>query len=73
MNFFIKQLLKNKLKGVPEDQIELFVTLVEKNPDFFQQIASEIKAKTDAGIAQEAAAMEVMKKHEVKLREIMGK
>jgi hypothetical protein len=73
MNFFIKQLLKNKLKGLPDDQIDMFIELIEKNPEFFQQIASEIKAKSDAGMGQEAAAMEVIKKHEAKFKEILGK
>ncbi len=73
MNFFIKQLLKSKLKGVPDDQIEMFITIVEKNPELFKQIADEIKSKMDAGMTQEAAAMAVMKSHESELKVLMAK
>lgn len=73
MNFFVKTLLKKKLKGVPEDQIEMFVTLIEKNPDFFKQIAEEIQAKVSQGMGEQDAAMAVMKSHEAELRTMMGK
>ena len=71
MNFFVKSLLKKQLKGVPESEIERIILLVEKNPVLFQQIAAEIQAKMKTGIAQQDAAMAVMKEHEAELKEAL--
>jgi hypothetical protein len=71
-SFILKQMLKLKLKDVPEEQIEKIATVVEKNPDFFMKIAEEIKKKTDSGMDQMQATMEVMKVHEGELKKIVG-
>ena len=73
MNFFAKALLKKQLKGVPDDQIEMIITVVEKNPDLFKMIADEVQAKMKAGMGQQDAAMAVMKAHEGELKAVMGK
>lgn len=71
MNFFLKALVKKQLKGVPDDQIEMFINMIEKNPVLFKKIADEIKVKVDAGMGQQDAAMVVMKAHQSELAEIM--
>ena len=71
MNFFLKTLLKKQLKGVPDDQIDMFITLIEKNPAFFKKIAEEIQAKVNSGMGQQDAAMQVMKSHQTELQELM--
>ncbi|MES2216043.1 MAG: hypothetical protein V4481_01970 [Patescibacteria group bacterium] len=72
MNFFIKQLLKNKLKGqVPDDQLDTFISVIEKNPTFFEKIMAEIQSKIAQGMDQQKASMEVMKTHEAELKELM--
>lgn len=71
MNFFLKALIKKQLKGVPSDQVDMFITIIEKNPDLFKKIAEEIQVKVNAGLNQEQAAMAVMKAHEEELRAIM--
>lgn len=71
MNFFLKALVKKQLKGVPDDQIEMFINMIEKNPVLFKKIADEIKVKVDAGMGQQDAAMVVMKSHQSELTEIM--
>ncbi len=73
MNFIVKSLLKKQLKGMPEDQIEMIITAIEKNPAFFQTLAEKTKAKMDAGMSQQDAAMAVMAEHSDELRGIMGK
>lgn len=67
--FFLKQMLR--AKGVPAEQVELILKVVEKNPELFQKIASEIEAKVKTGQAQEQAAMEVMLAHQEELKRIM--
>ncbi len=68
-NFLLKKMLRTQ--GVPEAQIEMFVTMMEKNPELFKTIAEETKAKMDAGMDQMAASMEVMKKYEEELKKLV--
>ena len=60
MNFFMKALLKKQLKGVPEADIDKFLAMVEKNPDFFKQVAVEAQEKMKAGMGQQEAVMAVL-------------
>ncbi len=71
-NFLMKQMLKKQMKGVPEAEQQKVFEAIEKNPDFFMNIANEIQAKMKQGKSQMDASMEVMKAHEAKLREVMG-
>jgi hypothetical protein len=74
MNFIAKAILKKQLKGtVPDEQIDMIITAVEKNPDFFKKIAEKTKAKMDAGMSQQDAAMAVMAEHADEIKGIMGK
>jgi len=67
--FLMKKMLK--AKGASDDQINMMITLVEKNPELFQKIASEIDVKVKSGQDKERAAMEVMMAHQEELRELM--
>lgn len=68
-NFLIKKMLSSK--GVPEDQINMILNLMEKNPELFQKIAKEIEEKVKGGMDQTMASMSVMKKYEAELKNIM--
>lgn len=72
-NFLMKAMLKKQMKGVPEDQQEAIMAMIEKNPDFFVNLAQDIKKKMDGGMSQTDAVMSVMKENEQKLREISSK
>lgn len=69
-NFLLKQFIKSKLKGVPDSEIDRLISLVEKNPDFFKKVASEVEQKVKEGKDQSAAMAETMKKYESELRNI---
>ncbi len=75
MSFFkdllLKKMLKNQLKGVPEDQQNKIIEAVEKNPKLFSDIASEVQAKMKEGKDQQSATMEVMMKHKDELQALM--
>jgi len=71
MNFFLKTLLKRQLKGLPDDQIEMFITIIEKNPEMFKKIAEEIQVKVNLGMGQQDAAMKVMESHRTELEGIL--
>lgn len=57
-------------KGVPEEQIDMLVSMMEKNPELFQTIAKEIQDKVKSGMSQMDAGLEVMKKYETELKKL---
>jgi hypothetical protein len=68
-NFLLKKMLR--IQGVPEAQIDMFIKMMEKNPELFKTIAEEIQTKTKGGMDQTAASMEVMKKYEQELKKLI--
>lgn len=72
-NFLMKQMIKRQMKGVPEDQQEQIMTMVEKNPDLFMKIAHDVQEKVKGGMNQQQAMMMVMKANEAELRKALGK
>jgi hypothetical protein len=68
-NFLLKKMLR--IQGVPEAQIDMFINMMEKDPKLFETIAKEVKAKMDAGVDQQTASMEVMKKYETELKKLV--
>ena len=67
-NFLLKKMLR--LKGVPEAQIDIFVAMMEKNPELFKNIAKEVEAKVKGGMSEPDASVQVMKKYEVELKKL---
>ena len=68
-NFLLRKMLRTQ--GVPEPQIEMFIKMMEKNPELFKKIAEEIKARIDSGADQQTASVEVMKKYEQELKKLV--
>ncbi|OGI65499.1 hypothetical protein A3A95_03160 [Candidatus Nomurabacteria bacterium RIFCSPLOWO2_01_FULL_39_18] len=68
-NFLLRKMLR--LKGVPEAQIEMFVRMMEKNPELFKTIAEEVEQKVKGGMDQNSAGIEVMKKYEQELKKLV--
>ena len=73
LNFFTRTLIKRQLKGMPEAEVEKMLTIIEKNPDFFQKMALEVQAKIKKGMSQEDAAKQFAEEHAKDLKEILGK
>ncbi len=70
-NLLIKKVIKAKMKGVPDEQVDAIIAVVEKNPDLFKKIDSEIKAKVKAGRSEMVASMEVMRLHQAEIQKAM--
>lgn len=72
-DFFVKKMLSSQLKksGLPEEQQNMIIEAVLKNPQFFEKIAKEAKELEKQGKPQQAAMMEVMRKHQSELQKIM--
>lgn len=68
-DFLLKKMLKSQLKGLPEDQQNMIISAVEKNPKLFQDIALEVQEKVKGGMEQQAATMQVMMAHQKELQE----
>ena len=67
-NFLLKKMLRTQV--VPEAQIDMFISMMEKNPELFKNIAMEIQTKVKSGIDQQTASIEVMKKYEQELKKL---
>ena len=68
-NFLLKKMLRTQ--GVPEAQIDMFISMMEKNPELFKTIAQEIEEKVKGGMDQSTAGMVVMKKYESELKKLV--
>ncbi len=60
-----------RTQGVPEAQIDMFIKMMEKNPELFKTIAEEIQAKVKSGMDQNTAGMQVMQKYESELKKLV--
>lgn len=70
-NFLMKKMLASKMKGVPQAEQDKLFAMIEKNPDFFQKIGLEVQEEMKKGKDQMSATMEVVKKHEAELKNLM--
>jgi hypothetical protein len=68
-NFLLKKMLRTQ--GVPEAQIDMFIAMMEKNPELFKTIAEEVQEKVKSGMNQTDASMQVMKKYEQELKKLI--
>lgn len=68
-NFLLKKMLRTQ--GVPEAQIDMFIKMIEKNPELFKTIAKEVEEKVKGGMSQSDAGMQVMKKYEEELKKLV--
>lgn len=70
-DFLLSQVIKHKMKDVPQAQRDQIIALVQKNPELFKKIGEEIERRTKGGESQMKASMEVMKKYRAELATIM--
>ncbi len=70
-DFFVKQMLKQKMKGMPEAQQEMMMGLVEKHPDFFKMIGEETEKLKKSGMGEMEASLKVMREHQAELQQLM--
>ncbi len=70
----MRKLIKSQLGGkIPDEQIDKLVALVTENPEFFKTVAEEVKRKTDNGMNQQDAVMQVIKSHETDFKGLQDK
>jgi hypothetical protein len=71
-SFATRKLLEKQLASVPKEQQELIMTMFEKDPKLFENIAKEIQAEMKNGSSQMQAAMKVMPKYQAQMQALMG-
>jgi hypothetical protein len=70
-SFFLRKMLESKMKGVSKEDQDKIFTMLEKNPQFFQKIGGEVETEMKKGKDQMAATMEVLKRYETDLKNLM--
>ncbi len=70
--FFLKQALKYGAKDLPKEQLAMFEKMIDKNPKLFETIAKEMKDLQKSGKPEMYAALDVMKRHQKELQELMA-
>ena len=71
-NFLMKRMLASQMKDVPKEQQDKIFAAIEKNPDFFKNIAEKIQEKMKTGKSQMDASMEVVKEHQAELQKMIN-
>ena len=72
-NFAVKKLLEKQLKNVPEDQKQMIMEMMEKDPKLFEKIAGEMQAELKTnGNNQMAASMKVLPKYQTEIMSAMS-
>ncbi len=67
-NFIFKQLLKSKMKDIPQEQQEKMLAALDKNPQLFEEIALKAQEKMRSGKDQMTAIMEAAREREAELK-----
>lgn len=67
----MKQMMKKQLSALPQAQQDAILDAVEKNPDFFKKLNEEVETLQKQGKDQMSASLEVMRKHQKELQDIM--
>lgn len=69
----MKKMLQSQMKNVPQDQQQMIMEMLEKNPELFQKVALEMQAEMKAnGNNQMAAAMKVLPKYQTEIMAAMS-
>jgi HPt (histidine-containing phosphotransfer) domain-containing protein len=68
----MKQAIKSQLGSVPEAQRDMILDLVERNPEFFEKLASELQDGMRSGRPQEEVLMNLMDKYKSELTNLVS-
>ena len=72
-NFAMKKMLQKQMKDAPDDQKEMIMAMLEKDPKLFEKIAKEMQEELKAnGNNQMAAAQNVLPKYQKEIMSVMS-
>lgn len=58
-------------QGMSEDQVDMILAMMERDPELFKKIEAETKEKVKGGMSQQMASMAVMMKYKHELQKLM--
>lgn len=70
-SFITEKLIRSKMKDLPKAQQDMFIKLINENPELFKKIGDEVKALTKGGMSEMTATMQVMRKHQAEIQRLM--
>lgn len=71
-SFITDKLIRSKMKHLPKAQQDMFIKLIEENPELFKKIGDEVKALTKSGTSEMTATMQVMRKYQAEIQRLMA-
>lgn len=71
--FAIKKVFQSQMKNVPEEQQKMIMEMIEKNPELFEKIATEVQSELKTnGNNQQAAMLKILPKYQKEILETMS-
>ncbi|MDE2031080.1 MAG: hypothetical protein KGI58_02355 [Patescibacteria group bacterium] len=70
-SFVAEKLIRAKMKDLPKAQQDMFIKLINENPELFKKIGEEVKALTKGGMSEMSATMHVMRMHQAEIQKAM--
>ena len=70
-SFLTEKLIRAKMKDLPKAQQDMFIKLINENPDLFKRITDEVKVLSKGGMSEMAATMQTMRKHQAEIQKAM--
>jgi len=72
-SFLTEKLIRSKMKNLPKAQQDMFIKLIQENPELFKKIGDEVKALTKSGVSEMTATMQIMRKYQPEIQKIQQK
>ena len=72
-DYITEKLIRAKMKNLPKAQQDMFIKLIQENPELFKKIGDEVKALTKSGVSEMTATMQVMRKYQAEIQRLMTK
>jgi len=70
--FFLRKMMESQLKNVPQKYRDKAIKAFSDNPDFFNEIAQEVKKLTQAGMSQMEAVQKVLLARQEEVKNVFG-
>ena len=70
-SFLTEKLIRAKMKNLPKAQQDMFIKLINENPELFKKIGDEVKTLTKGGTSEMTATMQVMRKYQAEIQKAM--
>lgn len=71
-DYITEKLIRAKMKHLPKQQQDMFIKLIQENPELFKKIGDEVKALTKSGSSEMTATMQVMRKYQAEIQRLMA-